>query len=442
MVCERRWSKQLLRGGIGSLFTKAASMLLTLTLTILLARTIGAEGYGIYSYVFALVSILAIPAQLGLPTLVVRETAKAGINEEWASIKGIWHWADVVTGILSGLLLLVSGAIVWWFSDYFTSLQIITFIWGILLVPLIALGNLRAAALRGLRHVVQGQLFNHVLRLGLLSFFVIFFACLSPQNSLTASQAMALHVFAAALAFAVSTVWLRCISPSEIRRSISLCYKHRIWLSSIIPLALFSSMQLIKNYTDILMLGYFSTATDVGIYRIAVQGASLVAFGLGAANMVVAPYFSQLYAQGNKLQLQKILTMSTRAILGMAIPVVLVLVLFGQYILSFVFGNTYAVGATALSILSIGQLVNAAMGSVGLLLNMAGYERYVAKVSAITAVLNLVLNFVLIPPLGMSGAAIATSIALATWNIMLWYVTKKHLGINSTAFTNLRSYKI
>ena len=72
------------------------------------------------------------------------------------------------------------------------------------------------------------------------------------------------------------------------------------------------------------------------------------------------------------------------------------------------------------------------MGSVGLILNMAGLEHYTARGVAIAAFANLAFNVILIPYFGTVGAAIATSTSLVIWNIMLsWYVYKE-IGIIST----------
>jgi O-antigen/teichoic acid export membrane protein len=71
---------------------------------------------------------------------------------------------------------------------------------------------------------------------------------------------------------------------------------------------------------------------------------------------------------------------------------------------------------------------------VGILLNMTGHERTTAKGRFISTSLNVGLNLLLIPLFGISGAAVATAIALATWNILLWWAVRKQLGINSLAF--------
>lgn len=141
---------QLLRGGIGSIVVNVASTLLAVLVTVVLARALGPEQYGVYAYIFALVSLIAILAQFGLPNLVVRETAKAQAREQWGLMRGLWRWTSVTAGLIATVIAALAGIIAWIFADRFNALQLETLGFGLLLVPLIALGNLRGAALRGL----------------------------------------------------------------------------------------------------------------------------------------------------------------------------------------------------------------------------------------------------------------------------------------------------
>ncbi len=103
---------RLVRGGLGSLALKLASTALGFILVILLARSLGPEGYGVYAFVFAIVSLLAIPTQLGLPQLVVRETAKAQAAERWGLMRGLWRWSTLVVWLFSFVVLAVSPSLV------------------------------------------------------------------------------------------------------------------------------------------------------------------------------------------------------------------------------------------------------------------------------------------------------------------------------------------
>ena len=95
----------LLRGVLGSGVLKIFHTLLILATAILLARTLGPEGYGIYAFAYALATLIAIPAQMGLPTLVVREVARYQLKEEWGYLKGILRFSNQVVLGLAALLI-------------------------------------------------------------------------------------------------------------------------------------------------------------------------------------------------------------------------------------------------------------------------------------------------------------------------------------------------
>lgn len=429
---------QLLRGAVGSVALRVLAIILRLVLAVLLARVLGPAGYGIYSYVFALVSVMAIPAQLGLPGLVVRETAKARVRQEWGLMRGLWQWASKVAIAFSLMIGVAAAGLAAFFHDRFTDLQLTTFAFGLLLVPLGALGNLRGAAVRGLGKAVIGQLPEEVLRPLLTILLVLAVIVRQPAESLTAALAMGLQVLAVAVTFVIGAYMLWKLRPAPLALKPAPAYQHRHWLRSCLPLAFVAGMMLINGNTDVLMLGFFASEHEVGSYRAVVQAATLVSFGVQAVGMVAAPYFARLHAAGNMLELQRAVTLSSRASAAVALPAALALIFWGEPILTFVFGREYAGGAIALGILAAGHLLNASMGVLGGLLNMTGHERDTARGVAIAAVVNIVLNLALVPSFGMNGAALATSLTLITWGVLLQFAVRERLGIESVAFMRSR----
>src|SRR5690606_14902262 len=93
--------------------------------------------------------------------------------------------------------------------------------------------------------------------------------------------------------------------------------------------------------------------------------------------------------------------------------------------------DPFRTGYVALLILVFGQLINAGMGCVVVLLNMTGHERDTLNGVAVAAVANLLLNFLLIPRFGINGAAASTAVSLALWNILLARTVAKRLGLSS-----------
>jgi len=190
---------RLVRGGIGVAITKLSHMLITFLISMILARSLGADGYGIYAFVFAVAMALAIPTQFGLPQLVTRETAKADSDKQWALMRGLWRWS-MSTGMLASLAI----ALVVWFllliwGGYLEEQKHATLLLALWLIPLINLCSIQGAALTGLRRVVLGQFPQNVLRPGLLLIFILFVLTTS-RFQLTPSLTMKFHALAALVA--------------------------------------------------------------------------------------------------------------------------------------------------------------------------------------------------------------------------------------------------
>jgi O-antigen/teichoic acid export membrane protein len=423
---------QLVRGGAGSVLVQVTSQLLALALGIVLARGLGAEGYGVYAYAMALMTLLMVFAELGMPTLLIREVAASEACQDWSRIRGVLLRALQIVFSAAVALATIAALVLWLQIDEVSTSQRETLVWVIALLPFAALTRVMMAAVQGLQHVVKAQVVDFLVRpvlvlLGVGCLFIFAPGMRLPQ------YAMAVHLGATIVVLYIAAVVLyRCLPRSV--HATAARYRTRKWLASAIPLTLIGGAIIINSQTDILMLGFFRTSEDVGVYRVAVKGAVLVAFAQQAANAVIAPQFARLYAQGDQARLQHLVTVSARITLLAALPVALTFVLAGGAIAGFAFGHEFTQSHTPLAILAVGQLVNAAMGSVGFLLNMTGHERDVARTLLITAGLNVLLNLFLIPRFGMAGAASATAVSLALWNIMLCKIVKNRIGINSTAF--------
>lgn len=411
---------------------KIASTGLSFLLMVFLARLLDAKGYGIYAYAFALVTLLALPAQAGLPNLVMRETARGIAHKRPELVRGIWVWAGRLTGGLS--LMLMLGASITLFLCYGRqwNLKTWTMAWAFILVPLVTLGNLRGAALRGLNRIVAGQFPEFVIRPGLFLLLVGSLSVLAG-GQFTPARAMALHVLATAVAFGVGACMLWRNAPFDVRQARPR-FEGKAWLASMLPLAFLTGMEIVNNQASILILGIFQPVEQAGVYRVAMQVARIASFGLFAVGVVVAPRFATLYAQGEMARLQRLATASARVVLAFNLVATLFFVVFGNPLLGIVFGPAFVASYTPLLILLGGQFVNSAVGFVGYLLNMTGHEWEAARGVAIVATINIVLNLVLIPILGTKGAAMATTVSMFMWNVLLWQVVRKKLGINSLAF--------
>ena len=180
-------------------------------------------------------------------------------------------------------------------------------------------------------------------------------------------------------------------------------------------------------WTDLLLLGIWRPAAEVGLYNAATRLAMLTGFVLMAVNSVVAPRFAAAQTRGGGLELVQTARHAALLCTGATLPAVLIFAMFGETLLS-LFGPEFVGAYLVLIILSLGQLVNAVTGPVGYLLNMTGHHRVEAGISIGAAILNLLLCVLCIPAYGLLGAAIASAAALTICNLVRLVAVRRFLG--------------
>jgi O-antigen/teichoic acid export membrane protein len=424
----------LIKGASGSFALKVSNAGLRFLMSLLLARLLGASGFGAYSLALAWAGILSIPAMLGFDRLLIREISVYRSRSEWGLMKGVLTRTSQAALGASLLLALAMGAVAWALSGRLEP-QVLYSLWvAAALVPLMSLSRLRQGALRGMQHVVSGQFPEQLLR-PLLFILFIGVGYLLLNDDLSAPVAVGLNAAAVAFALLVVAVFLRRNLPRETREA-EPSYRSRLWLSSAIPLIFVAGAQVINVRADIIMVGAIAGAREAGIYTVASRGAELVGFVLMAANAALGPVFASLYNSDDLERLQRLVTRSVRLIFLAALPIAVALIVFGNWFM-LLFGEEFVRGDLALALLSVGRLISTAAGPVAILLLMPGNERRAAVGVGIGPALNIGLNAALIPSLGIEGAAISTASSTVIWNLLLAVFVYRRLGIHPTVLGRL-----
>ena len=187
-------------------------------------------------------------------------------------------------------------------------------------------------------------------------------------------------------------------------------------------------LQLVIQMSGTLLLGVWATTTDVSLFAVAWRTALLINLVLLAVNAIAQPKFAALYARQDMAALAATARTVTMLMTLFAAPAFLIFVLAPAFVMG-AFGSDFAAGAATLQILSIGQFVNVATGSVGVLLVMTGHERDYRNGQITAACVVLVLNYMLTPSYGAVGAAIAVASALVVQNVMFAYLVWARLRI-------------
>lgn len=425
----------LIKTSFLSIAIRVVNTILVFFVGVLLARTLGPKEYGVYALVMSIIMVSAIPITAGMPNLFVREISRYKLEKKWNNIIRIFTW--YIKAILVYSLLLVIGALFLKFDNNLLSSDIReTLLFGFILVPLLSIVLTQGASLRGLGKVVIGQVPSCIIAPAL---FLLFIVTTIYVGKLTPVIAIQLKIFSTAVAVLLSTIALMLLLKGKSYANDNDGATNCLY-KSLLSLTLIGGFQVILDNTNILVLGLLCISEDVGVYKVAVQIANLVVFGLYSINQILHPQFAK-YALCNSGDLQKLVKQSSKIILAIAIPPALVLSIAGAPLLGKLFGGSYATGGPVLRILALGQLINAAFGSVGALLNMSGNEKDTLKGMLIAVILNIVLSLGLVPILGIEGAAISTAISCLTWNVVLRRFVKKRLGIESCCWIpNIRNF--
>jgi O-antigen/teichoic acid export membrane protein len=299
----------------------------------------------------------------------------------------------------------------------------------LLALPWLAFSNLRQGALRGLHRVTLCFVPE------LLVAPALTLAMLVAAGWLLGTHFKPLHAVAIMAACVVPAYllgsWLlrRNLPPALTAAPVEL--HTGAWLRSAVPLMLISALYVMTARADTLLLGAIKGKEAVGLYDVARKLADCISFVLLTVNAVLAPNVARLYAQGAHAQLQRVVTWSARGVTAAALPLALILMFRGAWFLHF-FGDKYDGMTSTLIVLCLGQIVNAASGSVGVILATTGHERDAVLGISIGGVLNVVANLVLIPRFSYNGAAWAFLASMITWNGLLAWFVYRRLGLDST----------
>ncbi len=431
-IKEHLSGNKFLRSSVVSVFIKVGNNLFQFLAGILLARTLSVEAFGVYSFVYAMVKMLAIPTELGLPTLLVRYIPNYEASESWAKIKGLIKFTNTSAIVIASILILAT----YFFAKKellnLNSLETETLVIGLFLLPVLALGNIRGATLRGFRRIFHGLFPESILRHAL---FVVGILLISnfANVQFDSRSAIGLNIIAGILSYLLGAYWLILYLPKRVKESKEV-YEITVWLRTSLPFLLIGGIQIILAKIDTVFIGFMLDSQSVGIYEIAFRTASLTAFTLGAFNFVLAPYYSKYYNEGDHKNLQKISRIAVIINGGISILILIFLIVFGEEVISFLFGEEYTASYQPMIILIFSQVIGVLFGSVSILLSMTGYERTALKIFGYAALMNIILNYIFIPKYGLFGAAYTSLTCSFLWKVWMYYKCKVIFKIDTSIF--------
>lgn len=382
---------------------------------LVIARWLGAEDYGLINLGFAAMSIATTLAMVGLPSGIKRYISYYKGQGDSSRIKGTILSGLMISFPLSIILTFLVFFNVEWISAHVFNEPDLTTILTIfaLAIPFWVAGQnftLATIGFQDLRYrVYVNDVFQNVFKL----LAIIIFLSLG-YGVLGAAVGWVLAIMCMPF---LSFYFLESRVFSILKTKVKAVYTSRELFLFSFPLIFAGIAGMVTSWTDTLMLGYFATTEDVGVYNAAFPTARLLSVFLGSFGAIFMPVISELYSRNAMDDLRNTYSAVTKWIFALIVPVFLLMVLFSDWILDIMFGEEFVRGATALSILALGYLVVCIVGPTGQVLQAYGKTRVLMGLSFFGAGINVVLNYILIPVYGVNGAAVATGASLAAMNV-------------------------
>ena len=418
--------KRVALGGVTAFAIFVASAGVTACSQLLIARLVGAHTYGIYAYVIAWMTILAYFSALGFDIALLRFLPAYQTKGAWSLARGVIRYAERRALAVSILVILAGASIILIWSRQFTSELRNTFLVGFFLVPALALLWIRCSIIRAFGGVVMALAPDKIVRDGLLLVLVAL-TSLGLRWHTDAPLVMTATLVGSTVALGLASLSMRRFRPGVFTNAPPE-YDAATWRHTAMPLVVISAAEALLNRTGVVLLGWFGETREAGIYSLVFNISFLAMLPRTAINTLFAPTISSLFTRNDRVTLQALVTKSASWTLSAAACIALVLAVLAEPILTW-FGKDFADGVPALRILLVGQVIAASYGSQLYVMTMTKHERGAAALLIVSAAVNIVASIFFISILGLTGAAIATTIALIVWNVTMALFISRHLRL-------------
>lgn len=398
---------------------------------IVIARVLTLEAYGEVNIALAVMTVGATISLVGFRQGVPRYVSRF---DDEADIRGAWLTGLLVTTGVSaltvGVFVLSNARLIDLFFEQETSTQLLLLF--VLTIPFKVSLDVGIGAIRGFENTIYKTYAKDLYYRGSRIVFLVILLY-AGFGILAAGYA---YLIAAVTAFLFAHVLLSRLMP--LVGEFDLHTKEMMTFSA--PLIISTVIGLLLSKTDTLMLGYFRSSAEVGLYSAAYPLANGMLVILSSFGFMYLPMTSRLDSNDKRDEVDSIYKVTTKWIYIITFPAFLVFVVFSSDVLSIIFGAEYAEAGLALTILAVGFFTNAAGGRNRETLSALGYTNYILLTNSVAFVLNVAMNLLLIPLYGYIGAAVASAASFVTFNVLVIGILSYKFDISPFSRWSVRTF--
>ena len=382
--------------------------------SIYLARVLGSETFGSYSFFLSLANILMLPIISGIPQVIIKEIGRENLESN-------------------------AGGIVLWSSSYI----LLTFLLMALMLFCIVYG-----------HFIRMEVAIAIL------FFIFFKSFLLRNNSIL--TAYKYHDIVVLITYCIQPIiFLALVYLSKVRLEswdiilyqsvafalvcmfsffmiqfvLNLKFK-RIgeasgWFKRTIPFSFLNIVNTFNTEISILVVGILLNMSELAQLKVAGQFSIGISLSMSLTNAIVSSDLSKYFYSGDMGSLQSILKKSTFYNSMFNIGIIIIYIVFGMKFIELAYGEEYKEAYLPMLILAGGQVINSMLGSSGTLLNMSGNEKINLKFSVLMITANVLLMLSFVSLFGVYMAALISSVTLIFWKGSLTICVYRKLGLKT-----------
>ena len=437
-----RLKKDLYKTAYKSLALKFCGAGINFFLGIVIARTLGAAGFGVYSVVLSLTTLFGLLSSLGLPSFYTRETAILQSNRHYRAITYLYKSTAKLVLVTSSFLTLAAASLVYYrfLGIDIDDMAFFGWIFVILIIPFHGLNLNRAGLLRGMHKIISAdspEVFLKPVVVLLMIFISIWFGI-----SLNIEIIFAFQLFACILVFLIISKLiskeLNAVSWNHIGKEKK--YDGKIKKSWLVFLVI-SVLTILQTQIPLYLASFYIDSKSAGLYQSCILIVNVMALGLTAVNSPLQPKLASAWNKNNVDASQKLVGISVGLASFLAVFFMIVIYISSEWILGF-YGEEFIDAKNTLIILLFGQLINAFCGPCALMLIMANKQYIVVWVYSISIVLGIAVAQILLPKYELNAIALSSLVMMATWNLIMTYICARELGIKTLIFQNIKYLKV
>jgi O-antigen/teichoic acid export membrane protein len=420
-----RFSSTFIKAISGTFLIQILGMGMAYIFMIILTRTYGAEVFGLYSLAFVIMNISSILTRLGFDSSAVKFIPS--FQNNISKIKGFYFkglllisvLSVTITAILYFLAPTLSSNVFKKGEDLIPYIEFSSFS----LAPL-AFTLFNAEVLRGLGKATWQVAFR-ILAVPLIGCLILSSAVFLNLELLIHHLYIIIILIVCLVSFIVVFFNIKPKSNDKNFLAIEPNYKEILDIS--IPMFLFTSLLLVSEWINTILLGLLGSTDDVAIYKVIFAVSGVVLIVIHVVSIVIAPIIASMFNKNDIVGLVETVDKFTNITVKLSLFIIVIIAALSKFVL-LLFGKDFIEGTYPLCIILAGQIWQVWFGFGSLVLNMCKWQRYVAFLSLIKIVIVIVGGVCLIPQLGILGVAISSAISNVFFNILASRKVKKELN--------------